>query len=58
VCLEEASTKAADMVRGFGHSEKVILKVDNEPALTALRDEVRQKLGGAIAISPPAKESE
>jgi hypothetical protein len=58
VCLDESSERATDMIRGFGHTDKIIIKVDNEPALKALRAEVMQKLGGAIPASPPVKESE
>ena len=50
VCLDEASERATDIIRGFGHTEKIILKVDNENALNALRAEVMQKLGVSTSL--------
>ena len=57
VCLDEASDRAADIIRSFGHKGKIILKVDNESALKALREEVMKRLPeGVIPIQPPAVE--
>ena len=59
VCFEEAAARAVEGIKGFGHTNKILVKVDNEPALKALRDEVIKLLGQqAIPVAPPAKESE
>ena len=59
VNLEDAAERAAESVKAFGHPQKIILKVDNENALKALRTEVIRKLAdGALAAGPPPKESE
>eukprot|EP00974_Lingulodinium_polyedra_P048493 4656929-Lingulodinium_polyedra.AAC.1 len=58
-CLEEASERALEGIQSFGHQQKIIVKVDNEPALKALRSEVMRKLdAGAIPEEPPAGESQ
>ena len=59
VCLAEATDRATDIIKGFGHPDKIIVKVDNEHALTALRTEVIQRLPkGAIPSEPPTRESQ
>ena len=59
VCTDEAAMRAAEGIRALGHSGKIIIKVDNMPALKALRVEVIKKLEhGAIPSAPPVKESE
>ena len=59
VCMEEAASRAAEGIKAFGHNEKILIKVDNEPALKALRDEVITKLPhGVIPVAPPARESQ
>ena len=58
-CNEEAGEKAAEAIQGFGHRGKLLIKVDNEPALKSLRDEVILKLDqGVICVAPPAGESQ
>ena len=39
VSTEEAAARATEGIKAFGH-RKILIKVDNEPALKALRDEV------------------
>jgi len=57
--LETAVERAADGVREFGHRGQIVLKVDNEPALLALREAVMAKLpGGAIPVQSPPGESQ
>ena len=59
VSLEEAAQRAAEGIKSFGRTSKILIKVDNEPALKSLREEVIKKLElGAIPVAPPAKESE
>ena len=59
VCFEEAAFRALEGIKAFGHTNKILVKVDNEPALKALRDEVIKLLEQqAIPVAPPAKESE
>jgi hypothetical protein len=59
VCFEEAAFRAMEGIKAFGHTNKILVKVDNEPALKALRDEVIKLLEQqAIPVAPPAKESE
>jgi hypothetical protein len=59
VCFEEAALRAMEGIKAFGHRNKILVKVDNEPALKALRDEVLKLLEQqAIPVAPPAKESE
>ena len=54
---EETVQQAVDNVRRLGHSTKLILKTDNEPALLALRTEVAKRLDGQIICeSPPVEE--
>jgi hypothetical protein len=58
-CYEEAAARAVEGIKAFGHTAKILVKVDNEPALQALRDEVIQLLGQqAVPQAPPANESE
>ena len=46
-------------IKAFGHRCKIIIKTDNELALTSLRDAVIQQLEhGAIPAGPPVHESE
>ena len=55
---EETIQQATDNVRRLGNRSKLILKTDNEPALTALRDEVAKRLDGQVLCeAPPAEES-
>ena len=59
ICVEESADKAAEIVRGFGHQGKILMKVDNERALVALRKEVISRLGcDAIPVKPPEGESQ
>ena len=59
VCMDEAPMRAAEGIKSFGHKGKIIIKVDNEPALKALREEVTKKLDdGVIPVEPPVKESQ
>jgi hypothetical protein len=59
VCYEEAAVRATEGIKSFGHTDKILLKVDNEAALLALRDEVIRLLGQqAVPVAPPANESE
>jgi hypothetical protein len=56
VCLDEAADRATDIIEGFGHKGKIILNVDNENALKALREEVMKRLPeGVIPIQRPSK---
>ena len=58
-CNDEASDAAADAIRSFGHKGKLLTKVDNEPALKALRDATIRKLDQAVlCVAPPAGESQ
>ncbi len=55
-CLEEAGERATEGIAIFGH-EKILIKTDNEAALTALRDEATRRLeAGAIPVAPPEGE--
>ena len=59
IIIEESADKAADMVKGFGHQGKILMKVDNERALVALRKEVISRLGcDVIPVKPPEGESQ
>ena len=56
--LEDSVTKAAEGVMQLGYRGRVLIKCDNEPAMTAFRAALMTKLPeGAIPIAPPAGES-
>ena len=55
---EEPAEIAAEGIRNLGYQGRVWIKVDNEPALLALRDEVMRKVPGACPIEAPAHESQ
>ena len=57
--FEEAADRAVEGVKSIGHRCKILVKVDNEPALKALREAVVSKLElGGILVAPPPNESE
>ena len=57
-CNDEASERAAEAIRSFGHKTKLLIKTDNEPALIALRTETICKLEQQVlCVAPPAGES-
>ena len=57
-CTKEAAARAAEGIHSFGHKGRLLVKTDNEPALTALREEVGKLLeNGIIPVRPPEKES-
>ena len=57
--FEDTVDQAVTNGRRFGHLGRVLLKTDNEPALTDLRNGVAEKLGmQAVPESPPAHEPE
>jgi hypothetical protein len=59
VCYEEAALRAVEGLKAFGHPSKILIKVDNEKSLKALRDEVLRLLGQqAVPVVPPTHESE
>jgi hypothetical protein len=56
--LEDSVTKAAEGVLHLGYRGRVLIKCDNEPAMTAFRAALMTKLPeGAIPVAPPAGES-
>ncbi len=56
--LEDSVTKAAEGVLHLGYRGRVLIKCDNEPAMTAFRTALMTKLPeGAIPVAPPAGES-
>lgn len=55
---EEPVEIVAEGIKELGYQGRVWIKIDNEPALLALRDEVMKKLPGACPIETPAHESQ
>jgi hypothetical protein len=56
--LEDSVTKAAEGVLQLGYRGRVLIKCDNEPAITAFRTALMAKLpDGAMPVAPPAGES-
>ena len=56
---EETISQAVDNIKNLGHRNKFILKTDNEPALTSLRDGIIETLassGVQILVEPPPVE--
>ena len=55
---EETIQQAAENVRRLGYSGKIVIKIDNEPALIVPRSEVAKRLDNQVVCeSPPAEES-
>ena len=56
--MEDSVTKAAEGVLHLGYRGRVLIKCDNEPAMTAFRAALMMKLPeGTIPVAPPAGES-
>jgi hypothetical protein len=51
VSYEEAALRTMDGIKALGHNGKILVKVDNEPALQALRDEVLRLLGSTCSAA-------
>ena len=59
VCLEEPTELVLEGIKDLGFQNRVLIKVDNEPAITALRDEVLRRMPNAAApVEVPPRESQ
>eukprot|EP00969_Alexandrium_andersonii_P029433 1284794-Alexandrium_andersonii.AAC.1 len=56
---DDAVGQAAASIQWLGHRQRVLLKIDNEPALVDLRRAVAERLGARTVLgSPPAYETQ
>ncbi len=58
VCYEEAAGRALEGIKAFGHTDKILVKVDNDPSLVAHKEAVTKLLGQpSLPVVQPAGES-